>query len=143
MDCKLEMAARSLVRIEVLALQGLLYCVVSSLMAVLQMPWLPFREILNRAVTIRGRVVWLKCLLVVPVWFAVGVCKAVANPIMVAYDVLIRIGKVVQAEWENRWMASIPKKLNGCPMKIPTPLDRAILDEVIEQSVIRDYGGAV
>ena len=135
MDCKLESAALSLMRIECIAIQGVLSGFINGILSVLAMPFIPFTYSWRRARETGG----FKGIAMFPLFFVFGIWVALSSPFRVLIGNVRSLCGVARTEWANRWMASIPKKPNGRPLYIPTAEEDALLDAAIFRSVIRDY----
>ena len=139
MDCRLECAARTIVRMECIAIQGMVHGLFNAVLSVFAMPCVPFFYVWGRMATQTGNAAWLKRIALSPIWLLCGIWFAFWTPIMLLVRTIADMVVVLRAEWVNRWMSGIPKNLDGTPMDIPTEEEQAILDAVIQRSVIRDY----
>lgn len=139
MDCKLENAARSMVRIECLLLQGFLYGVWRAVCAVLFMPFIPYVYLVSRFLGFAPTGRWLVRIVLIPYWIVVGIMVAVVSPFKQFWKVIADMWYVTRSEWVNRWRASTPKKPNGKPLYIMDDYERTMLDYAVIESVIKDY----
>lgn len=112
MDCKPESAARTLCRISLIAIQGVLHGIVSFLLALLFIPG-TFAIVVHTEV--RARSGWAVILLFP--WFLVeGILGALLSPFVVLWKHWHDIREVVAIEWRARWLAASPKKPDGEPI---------------------------
>lgn len=139
MDCKPESAARTLLRIECLVLQGIVHCVLRVSLTVLTMPFIPFLVMFGRMITADGRWKWVKRLLLPPGWFIFGLWLALIAPFAVIAQEVMDLWLVTKIEWVNRWRGGHPKLPNGKPLGFPEYGDEELITEAIEESVMRDY----
>ena len=135
MDCRLESAARTLVRIECLALQGIL----KILFSLLSIPFIPFLYVFVRAIETKGILKLWKRILLSPCWLLQGIAFAVISPFSIVWSNISLLKTVIWAEWVNRWTASIPKQPNGRPMEILSDYEKQYLDKAIAERVLKDY----
>ena len=141
MDCKLEHASRSLVRIEVILLQGLFHALVSSVALIMAIPIVPFCLTYVRMSNEKGKGT-IEKMIIIPWWFIQSILIAVTAPILNMVDSYVSMKEVARMEWTNRWRASHPKKPNGHPL-IRQEGEREFLDRAVEISVLNDYGEKV
>lgn len=137
MDCKCEIAARTFIRIEALLLQGLMHGILIAVFGVLAIPIFPFAYAAARWQVSAHGFVTRFCL--VPLWFAMGVIRAVTVPFSVAGRTVSSLSEIARAEWETRWMTGMPKKPDGHPLKLETDDERGLKDFAYTVGVIRDY----
>ena len=139
MDCKLEPASRSLLRIECLLLQGMFKGILCFIRDMLLIPIVPFvviamrwrMESVRRGIVLR--------LMLCPWWFLIGCFTAVATPFMRLWNALKDIVAVCDAEWQNRWTASTPKTPDGHPYQIEDEDVWNSRDIAVLMGVLRDY----
>lgn len=112
MDCKPESAARTLCRISLIVIQGVLHGVCLFLFGVLLIP-VTFFLVLNAEVM--GHRGWLVILLF-PWFVAEGVIGALFSPFYVLWRQGRDICEVAAVEWRARWLAASPKKPDGEPI---------------------------
>lgn len=139
MDCKLEPAARSLMRIEVLAAQGIVRSIVLFLIGVLISPFYPLFYVVGRFVSTRLLMPWWKRVVFIPAWMFLGVVIAIVSPFGALWNTISTTVSICRLEWVNRWLASEPKNPDGSPMYIPTERERQLMDFANTYSVLRDY----
>lgn len=137
MDTMPESAARTLVRIEVIVLQGILRAVLLSALAILLMPIAPFVVTIARFGY--ARMPWWKRLLMLPLWILLGIVLSVMAPFTSLWRGLTDTIGIAAVEWRERWRNGIAKYPDGRPMVIPTPEHERIVDVAITKSVIEDY----
>ena len=112
MDCKPESAARTLCRISLIAIQGVLHGIVFLLLAMLFIP-ATFALVVHTEV--RARSGWAVILLFP--WFLVeGIFGALLSPFVVLWKHWRDLLEVVAIEWRARWLAASPKKPDGEPI---------------------------
>lgn len=137
MDCKLECASRTLLRIECIELQGFLHLLFRIVKSVLAIPLIPFVRVIEGLFNRSKR--WYWRIVLMPVWFSSGLMIAIFSPFRIVFYTIRDMSVVARAEWYNRWRASTPKLPNGRPLYIMSDAEELILDEKITQDVIRDY----
>lgn len=137
MDCRPEKAARSLVRIECIILQGILANFVMAVFGMIAIPFVPFAFCMDRWRA--ARVGWFGKAIRVPLWFCAGAVVALLNPVVGFVRGIRSIGEVARVEWSNRWMAAHPKRPDGRPLPIRTAEEQNRIDEAVFMGVIRDY----
>jgi hypothetical protein len=143
MDCKYESEVRTLLRIEVILIQGLLQGLLFSLITLLAIPfsWLPVAHRLFR--NRRGRMGTAANILCIPLWMLCGVIVAVVMPFGLLFKTFIDLREVAKVEWETRWMTGKPKKPNGKPMRPLTDEEREEMEAEITRGVIEDYADEI
>ena len=139
MDCIQESAARSLVRIEVLVLQGIARAVTLFAIGLLTMPIMPFVSLSSEWRLSKNLMPWWKRILYTPLWLALGCVVAVVSPFGVLYNGLKETKAIAKVEWKERWRYGTAKRPDGSPMNIPTPEEVRLLDVAITKGVIEDY----
>ena len=137
MDTIPESAARTLVRIEVLVLQGITRAVLLFCIGVLVMPIAPFVVTIARFGY--AKMPWWKRFLMLPLWLLLGFVLAVIAPFTALWKGLSETRAIAVVEWKQRWRNGTAKHLDGRPMVIPTPEEERQLDVAITKSVIDDY----
>lgn len=138
MDCKLEPASRTLLRIECLSLQGCVKGLLCFIRDILFAPFVPFVVMAMRWRVAKARRGIVMRLLLFPWWFLIGCFMAVATPFMRLWFMLKDIVSVCDAEWQNRWTASTPKMPDGHPYPIEDAADRNS-DLAVTLGVLKDY----
>jgi len=138
MDCKLEPAARTLLRIECLMMQGFLKGLLSSILSVLFTPFIPFVVMGGRWRMATERRGFLMRLLICPWWLLIGIGMAIATPFLRLWHCYRDVVDVCEAEWVNRWEASVPKMPDGHPYPIEDAADRNS-DLAVTLGVLKDY----
>lgn len=139
MDCKTESIVRTFIRIEVIALQGLLQGSFLSLMGIVLIPFVPFIVAFARWRVTRGSKRWLTRVMCLPMWLLSGLLFGIINPIGILFKAFADIREMAYIEWANRWMTGQPKKPNGHPLPIRSPEDQDRFDAAITMGVVRDY----
>ena len=139
MDSKPESAATTLMRIEVLVLQGICRAAFLFLLAAVLTPLLPFVETASRFRLYKGEFGFWKRLALCPKWFLYGVLLAALNPFAATYKVLSYTAAMVRVEWRERWRNGTAKYPDGTPMVIPGIHDELELDVAVTKGVISDY----
>lgn len=139
MDCIQESAARSLVRIEVLVLQGIARAVALFAIGLLTMPFMPFVVMSSEWRISKNLMPWWKRWLYTPLWLAIGCVVAVVSPFGVLYTGLKETKAIAEVEWKERWRYGTAKLPDGRPMPIPTPEEERQMDFAITKGVIEDY----
>ena len=139
MDCIQESAARSLVRIEVLVLQGIARAVILFAIGLLTMPIMPFVALSSEWRLSKNLMPWWKRTLYTPVWLALGCVVAVVSPFGVLYNGLKETKVIAKVEWKERWRYGTAKRPDGSPMNTPTPEEVRLMDVAITKGVIEDY----
>lgn len=139
MDCIQESAAISLVRIEVLVLQGIVRAVALLATGLLMMPFVPFVALSSKWRISKNLMPWWKRCLYTPLWLALGCMVAVVSPFGVLYTGLKETKAIAKVEWKERWRYGTAKLPDGRPMAIPTPEEERQMDLAITKGVIEDY----
>lgn len=139
MDCIQESSARSLVRIEVLVLQGIARAVMLFAIGVLTMPIMPFVVLSSEWRLSKNMMPLWKRILYTPLFLVTGCVVAVVSPFGVLYNVLKETKAIAKVEWKERWRYGTAKLPNGRPMAIPTPEEERHMDFAITKGVIEDY----
>ena len=137
MDTIPESAATTLVRIEVIVLQGILRAVLLAVAGIVLMPIAPFVVTVMRFRV--AKMPWWKRLLMLPLWFVQGFLLAFIAPFSALWRGLADTIGIAAVEWRERWRNGIAKYPDGRPMSIPTPEQERLTDVAITQSVIEDY----
>ena len=140
MDCMPESAARSLVRIECILLQGAFNGFLNLFICLFILPSIPIMYILKRISVERGSNGLIKMSLMIPVWIMNGIMVMVSMPFVIVCDTMISMYGVARSEWKNRWRAGKPKRPDGKPIEPMTEYEERLLENAITMSVIRDYG---
>ena len=139
MDCKHESIFKTLLRIECLSIQGILHTVMNTAITILIIPAIPFVFLGGWVANMKGRIVWLRSVLMSPLIILAGVWYSVFSPILVAWRGFRDVARVAAMEWGMRWRTGTPKKPNGKPLDIWTDEDKDYLEGYIARSVIKDY----
>lgn len=139
MDSKPESAAITLVRIEVLVLQGLFRAAFLFMVSAVLFPLLPFVETAARFRLHKGDVGLFKRLLLCPLWFVYGIVLAALNPFAATYKSISYTFTMAKVEWTERWRNGTAKYPDGTPMVIPGIHDELELDVAVTKGVISDY----
>ena len=139
MDCKLENAIRTLLRIEAILFQGFVRGVFSSIMLILSIPVAPFCLTYLRFKQSKVALGRIRRFLMIPLWFIQSFVISLMAPIMNILSMAISMKDVAMVEWVNRWMASTPKKPNGHPLDMDEN-EKEFLDRAVMESVLHDYG---
>lgn len=132
---KQENAAKTLMRIEAIILQGLLMGLFLFAMGIALMPFMPFVVMIRRWRAAKSRIALL------PVYFVSGCLYAAVAPFGVLVKTIADLRTVVAVEWATRTLEGQPKKPNGQPLRLPTDEERAMIDLAYTIGVIRDYNG--
>lgn len=140
MDCKPESAVKTCLRIELLILQGLLLGIGLFLVGVLAMPFVPFAVVVNRWRLHIGKIVFLKRLLLMPIWFVSGMAISMINPFGILFNTFSDTIGICIMEWLNRWTTGKPKRPNGHPLRIRSEKEIEASNVAIAQGVMADYG---
>ena len=137
---KQENTARTLVRMEVIILQGLLMGIIQFVIGIATIPVMPFAVMCNRWRADVGHGFFARvCHL--PLWFLSGCLYAVIAPFETTRKTIADLRAVVSAEWATRNLEDNPLKPNGHPLQMPTAEQRAIRHLAHTLWVIRDYNG--
>lgn len=140
MDCKLENAARTLVRIEILILQGLLRGIAVFLTEVCLIPTVPLLVAILRIMETQGRLNLPTRLLLISKWTLVdGLWIALSSPFRSIANTICDTVEIVRVEWNTRWMHGEPKRPDGHPLDIRSADDEARMGMAATLSVVRDY----
>lgn len=146
MDCKPEPAARTLLRMECIAVQGICRAVVLAGIDVVFIPLNTVAFVLERVFgawtspDINRFVECLRRFAVSPIWLVQAILHSLWLPFHTLYGNLKYIGPVVKCVWVNRWQAAAPKKPNGAPLK-PHSIDfEYYLTARIFDGLFREYG---
>lgn len=137
MDTIPESAATTLVRIEVIVLQGILRAVLLAVAGIVLMPIAPFVVTVMRFRV--AKMPWWKRILMLPLWFVLGILLAVIAPFSALWRGLSDTIGIAAVEWRERWRNGIAKYPDGSPMPIPTVEQERLVDVAITKSVIEDY----
>ena len=137
MDCKMENAARSLVRIETLALQGIARSLFLFVIGIVVIPFMPFVAVCVRFANASFSK-WRR-VLCIPHWFVLCVILAVYAPFAALFRTWHDTIDICRQEWRTRWTCGQPKKLDGTPVAPPSEYDRRVTDIAYTFSAIRDY----
>ena len=137
MDVKPESAAKTLVRIEVLAMQGLVRAVLLFLFGACTIPAVPVILAITRWRQMQAA--WWKKAVRIPAWGLVGMLLGVAAPFVAFWRGIADTGHMAVREWKGRWRNGIAKYLDGRPMVIPTLEQQQRLEAAITRGVIADY----
>lgn len=137
MDTIPESAATTLVRIEVLVLQGVLRTAILSASGVLLIPFAPFLMLLVRCRD--SGLPWWKRGLMLPFWFIIGFLIALMAPFSALWKGLADTARIVCVEWTERWRNGTAKYPDGRQMLIPTAFHEHLVDVAITKGVIADY----
>ena len=139
MDCRLEPAARTFARIELLSVQGFLYGLCRVMLSIVAIPIVPFAVAARIFGFRRNNMrVWTR-IAMLPVWLLYGAVYAVCSPFGMLVSTVMDIRDVAKVEWRNRWTASVPKMPDGHPARILSAEEREFLDMAVTIGVIRDY----
>lgn len=139
MDCKLEHASRTLVRIEAIEAQGIVRNFLTFPMMVLMIPITPFLITRHRYMEEKDKLSWLKMILFIPCWFVFSILIAFTIPFQFIADSVLSLWMVAKFEWNTRWAASNPKKPNGEPIAPFEMMDKRQIDETVFESIVKDY----
>ena len=137
MDTIPESAATTLVRIEVIVLQGILRAVLLSVAGIVLMPIAPFVVTVMRFRV--AKMPWWWRTLMIPYWFSLGILLAVIAPFSALWRGLSDTIGIAAVEWRERWRNGVAKYPDGRPMLIPTVEQERLVDVAITKSVIEDY----
>ena len=137
MDTIPESAATTLVRIEVIVLQGILRAVLLSVAGIVLMPIAPFVVTVMRFRV--AKMPWWWRTLMIPYWFSLGILLAVIAPFSALWRGLSDTMGIAAVEWRERWRNGTAKYPDGRPMLIPTVEQERLVDVAITKSVIEDY----
>lgn len=140
MDCRMENAAFTFVRIEALALQGICRSIVLSLLLLLAIPFVPFVIVVSQWMLAKGEMPWWWRVLMVPFWLAKGIMFALVSPWVYFGSVMVDTRDICRYEWANRWRSGVPKNPKGHPLEILPPETKAMEDANITLGVMADYG---
>ena len=138
MDCRQESAATTLVRIEVLVLQGLARAVLVSILGIVTMPIAPFALMFIRLGG-SGDMPWWKRILYCPAWLGIGVVLAIAAPFIALVNGIVFTKTIVGVEWRERWRCGTMRRPDGSSLPIPDEEGLRLQDIAITRSVIEDY----
>lgn len=139
MDCKMENAAVSVVRIEALVLQGMVSGLLSAAVSVLTIPLNAFVLVggnfrrTKRAISLWGR------LARTPLWLLDGLAYSLLAPFVKIIKAIVDSVDVAQVEWNSRWTSGTPKLPNGHPAPILSEEEKMERDAAITMSVIEDF----
>lgn len=136
---KEENAAKTLVRIEAIILQGLLMGLLLSAVGVALSPIVPVVVGCRRWRAERKTRHLATCLLLLPLWMLSGCFYAMLNPLNILKKTVADLPAVVAVEWKCRTEEGSPKKPNGHPLVLPTAEYRAAVDAAAVYVVYRDY----
>ena len=124
MDCKPESSARTFFRITLIAVQGMLACIIDVASAIIFIPFAPivltierwqFKK--ERDENLKQGSVWRQ-LGMLPLWVIQSFCIGCIIPFSVFRQSIRDIRSMMQVEWHNRWMAATPKTPEGHPISI-------------------------
>lgn len=139
MDCRLEPAARTFARIELLSVQGFLHGFCRVMLSIVSIPMVPFAVAARIFGFRRNNMrVWTR-IAMLPVWLLYGAVYAVCSPFGMLAKTAMDICDVAKVEWMNRWTASVPKMPDGHPATILSAEDREFISMAVTVGVIRDY----
>ena len=139
MECKMESAARTAIRMEVLYLQGLLRAVFLFLLEVSAMPFIPFMLTFGIWVSNRKEMPWWKRTALIPVWFVGGIFYALLMPFTDFWTGIVQTYEVLKVEWALRWTTGVPKMPDGSPARILTEKEQRYLEAARMYGVLKDY----
>jgi hypothetical protein len=139
MDCKHESAVKTCLRIDTLVIQGFLYGVFLSLVAVVLIPFSPLLVAIARWRAERGRIRRLVRVMLLPLWMAWGLLFGLVNPFRVFYKSMVEVREVARMEWANRWTTGTPKKPNGHPLRVRSEEEKERIGASITMGVVVDY----
>ncbi len=136
---KREKAAKTLVRMEAIAIQGVLMGAAQTMLAMLLMSFAPFviagrrwrAETKERNLAV--------CVLMLPLWFVAGGLFAVTMPLVALASAASDLRAVMRVEWASAVEDGQPLSPSGHPVELPDPDLRAALDADCTLGVIRDY----
>ena len=139
MDCKNESAATTLVRIEVLVLQGLARTMLLFLFGIVVFPVAPFLYASVRLGETRETMPQWKRIALIPLWFVFGIAVSLLAPFVSMAKGIALSKTIASVEWHERWRCGVMKHPDGKPMSIPDANYLLKRDIAITQSVIEDY----
>ena len=141
MDCKHEPAVRTLLRIEVLVIQGLLEGAFLFLVGLAVIPLAPFIVAFGRwsVEGRRGRRRLLTRLLMIPLWFLSGLLFGVIGPFGTLLNSFREVAEVARVEWANRWRTGSPKTPDGHSLRERSAEEQEMWEAAIAMSVVADY----
>ena len=137
MDTIPESAATTLVRIEVIVIQGILRAVLLAVAGIVLMPIAPFVVTVMRFRV--AKMPWWWRTLMIPYWLSLRILLAVMAPFSALWRGLADTIGIAAVEWRERWRNGIAKYPDGSPMLIPTVEQERLVDVAITKSVIEDY----
>jgi hypothetical protein len=138
---KKENAAKTLVRIEAIILQGVFMGLLLLAMSIVIVPAVPFAVGFNRWVVAAPHTHFLTRFLMMPLWMLSGCLLAVMMPIRIVARTLDDIKNIAAMEWAMRKLPDEAKKPNGHPLKMPSIDERRARDIAQTIGVIKDYNG--
>lgn len=138
MDCKHESAVRTLIRIEALAIQGVLYSAVVFCLAVIAIPLVPFSTAVSGWRHLSNPAIKHK-LIRLPLWFGFGILAALSTPFILLAQSIRNIWQVSKTEWVTRWTTGLPKRADGKPAYVLSQRDKDAIDLAVTVGVLKDY----
>lgn len=139
MSAKHESMAATLMRIEVIILQGLCYTAAMFAIGLMLMPLAPIVVPFHRWRATRGRLRFITRVLLLPLWSVGGALYGLLSPFAFLITTMSELRTVVVVEWAARKAVGNPKKPNGHPLEIRTAEEKAALDLAMTMSVVKDY----
>lgn len=139
MDCKPDSILKTFLRMEVLALQGIVRAALLFVGGIVAIPIIPFVVAFGRWDTNKRLHGFAMRLLLFPSWVLSGIVFAFANPFKMFLSTLADTKVIVGMEWANRWSNGRPKKPNGHPLRRRSADERERIDAAITMGVIEDY----
>ena len=118
MECKPESTAVTLLRIQVIAMQGLIRSVVMFLFWTLMFPFSPFFYAVHRFRNNPNGESTAVRVLKFPLALVFGIVSAAAIPFIDSFGSLAMTARIVRAEWSNRAISGTPKMPDGKQMDI-------------------------
>lgn len=142
MDCIQESAARTLLRIEVLLLQGIAVSAYSFAVGLLAIPILPIANPVLKIMYngyLTKPVRWWAMPVYLPVWILQGLWDGILYPFKAFINAATATIAICKAEWRERWRNGTLKNPDGTAMVIPDDEDEELVEAAITKSVLDDY----
>lgn len=138
MDCRMESAAVSLLRIEAIVIQGLTRALLMFAIGMLSIPAVVLVLLFVRIRVGKGS--FIRKVASLPFGFLISIAIAVAAPFADVWRNVALTKTIARAEWKERWRYGSFKTLDGNEASIPTEEERAAEKVEFARQVVADYG---
>lgn len=135
---KLENSICTLLRMEILFIQSVLYTLGVFVLLVCSLPILPIAMHLIYIIKGAKTRTW-KGWLTLPIHFFTEIIVALIRPFLFVYQQVCALKVMLAVEWQMRWVHGNYKKLDGTPTTIPPQSELDAREYNIIKGVLEEY----